>query len=225
MKSNTHSPQLREKLLTYGPQNLSDSELLAIVISSGSGNTSCQQLALELLSTVGDLRAILNCNYQTFTRIKGLGAVRYVQLQAAREICRRSDLICLKKDIRITSSQQSFHFLKRQLRDQRHEVFAVIFLDNQHRVLAFESLFQGSINSANVFIRPIIDRILALNAAAIIIAHNHPSGHCEPSQQDLRITEKIQQAVEWIDVRLLDHIVVGDNEVYSIMHQAKSTCA
>lgn len=224
MQPNEYSPKLREKLLTYGATSLSDTELLAIMISSGSQNKSCLHLAIDVIKHLGDLRAVLNSSYQQFSQINGLGLVRYVQLQAAKEICRRSDLITLQKDTRLCSSQQSFSFLKRQLRDLRHETFAVIFMDNQHRVLAFDHLFQGTINNATIFIRPIIDRVLQLNAAAVILAHNHPSGACEPSPQDRSVTEKIRQALELIETRLLDHVIIGDNEVYSISGSTKWKC-
>lgn len=219
-----HQPQLREKLVASGAASLSDTELLAIMIASGSQQKSCLRLANELLQHLGDLRSVLNSSYCCFTSIKGLGLARFSQLQAAKEICRRSDVIRLKKDTRITSSQQSFRFLKRQLRDYRNETFAAVFLDSQHRVLAFEILFSGSIASATVFIRPMVDRVLHLNAAAMILAHNHPSGLCDPSAEDLRATKKIKQAMALIDVRLLDHIVIGDNEVYSIAHGSKWEC-
>ncbi len=224
MDTKNNTPTLREKLLTSGASSLSDTELLAIVISSGNQKKSCQHLAMELMKKMGDLRAILNGSYQDFSQVSGLGMVRYAQLQAAREICRRSDLINLQKDIKITNSQQSFAFLKRQLRDLRHETFAAIFLDNQHRVLAFEQIFKGTINAATIFIRPIIDRVLGLNAAAVILAHNHPSGVSDPSKQDILVTEKIQQALNLMEVRLLDHIIIGDNEVYSILNSQKCAC-
>lgn len=219
-----YTPTLREKLLTAGPSSLSDTELLAILISSGSRKKSCLHLAIELIKKMGDLRAILNCSYQDFSQVNGVGLVRYAQLQAVKEICRRSDLISLQKDIKINNSQQSFAFLKRQLRDLRHETFAAIFLDNQHRVLAFEQIFKGTINAATVFIRPIIDRVLNLNAAAVILAHNHPSGVCDPSKQDVLVTKKIQQALDLMEVRLLDHVIIGDNEVYSILNSQKWAC-
>ena len=220
-----HQPQFREKLLACGAASLSDIELLAIIISSGSQKKSCFLLAAELIKHQGDLRSVLNCSYSSFSSIKGLGLAKFSQLQAAKEICKRSDYIQLQKDVRITTSQQSFRFLKRQLRDYRNETFAALFLDSQHRVLAFEQLFSGTVTSAAVFMRPIVDRVLQLNAATIIIAHNHPSGVSDPSTQDLEVTQKIKQAMELIDVRLLDHIVVGDNEIYSIINGSKWACA
>ena len=220
----THGLRVREKLLMCGAQSLSDTELLAVLISSGSGQRSCMQLAHDLLKHIGDIRAILTTDLQTFQQVPGLGLVRYVQLQAAREICRRSDFICLQKDTQLLNSQQTYAFLKRQLRDKKNEVFAALFLDSQHRVLAYEELFTGTINSAAVHSRPIIERVLKLNAAAIILAHNHPSGLSDASHHDLEVTDRIRQALELIDARLLDHLVIGDNEVYSIMSTMKWTC-
>jgi len=215
---------LREKLLTNGVQALSDTELLAVFISSGSGKKSCIQLASELVKQFGDLRAVLNANSQNFKKVHGLGEVRYVQLQAVREICRRSDFIHLQKDITLTNTQETHNFLKRQLRDKKNETFVALFLDSQNRILAYEELFHGTINSASVHTRPIIDRVLSLNAAAVILAHNHPSGLSDASSQDIAVTERISHALELVDTRLLDHLVIGDNEVYSIIHQSKSSC-
>lgn len=215
---------VREKLLTFGPQSLSDIELLAVFISSGSAQRSCMQLAHDLIQHFGDIRSVLTTDLKTFQQIPGLGLVRYVQFQAAREMANRSDFIDLKKETQLHSSQQTITFLKRQLRDKKNEVFAALFLDSQHRVLAYEELFMGTINSAMVHPRPIIERILKLNAAAVILAHNHPSGVSDASHHDLEVTERMRQALELIDTRLLDHLVIGDNEVYSIMNTLKWAC-
>lgn len=216
--------RLREKLLTYGPKHLSDAELLATFISAGSGKKSCTQLADDLMQQLGDLRAILNADWNAFQQVSGLGVVRYVQLQALREICRRSDYISLQKAIQLTSSQQTYHYLKRQLRDNKNETFAVLFLDSQYRVIAYEELFQGTIDSTTVHLRPLIERILNLNAAALILAHNHPSGLSDPSRQDYEVTDRVRNAIALVDTELLDHVVIGDNEVYSILHTKKWRC-
>lgn len=220
----TRQIDLREKLLTDGVQSLSDTELLAVFISSGSNKKSCVQLAYDLIKHVGDLRAILNADPKTFKKVHGLGEVRYVQLQAVKEICRRSDFILLKKETQITNTRQTYTYLKKRLRDNKNETFAALFLDNQHRIIAYEELFSGTINSATVHPRPIIERVLQLNAAALILAHNHPSGISDASHQDLAVTERIRNALDLIDTRLLDHIVIGDNEVYSIFGENKWIC-
>lgn len=215
---------LREKLLANGVQSLSDIELLAVFISSGNNKKSCLQLAYELTKHLGNLRNILNSDLQSFKSIHGLGEVRYAQLQAAKEICRRSDFIDLQKEIRLSNTQQTYAFLKKRLRDYKNETFAALFLDNQHRIIAYEELFSGTINTATVYPRPIVERVLQLNAAALILAHNHPSGLSDASQQDLAITERIRDALDLVDARLLDHIVIGDNEVYSIFAENKWAC-
>ncbi|MFI4962255.1 MAG: DNA repair protein RadC [Legionellales bacterium] len=220
----TQQLDLREKLLTYGVHSLSDTELLAIFISSGSGKKSCVQLAFDLIKHLGDLRGVLNADSMSFIQVPGLGVVRYAQLQAVKEICRRSDFINLQKDIQITNSKQTYAYLKKRLRDYKNETFAALFLDNQNRVIAYEELFTGTINSASVHPRPIIERVLQLNAAALILAHNHPSGLSSASHQDIAITERLREALELVDVRLLDHIVIGDNEVYSIIAESKWVC-
>lgn len=215
---------VREKLLTQGAQRLSDTELLAVFISSGSAKRSCMQLAYDLIKHMGDMQSLLNTDLKTFKQVPGLGLVRYVQLQAAQEICKRGDFIALQKSTQLLNSQQTYEFLKRQLRDKKNEVFAALFLDTQHRILAYEELFSGTINSTAIHVRPIIDRVLKLNAAAIILAHNHPSGVSDASHQDVEVTERIRQALDLIDTRLLDHLVIGDNEVYSIMSKMKWAC-
>ena len=215
---------VREKLLTNGAHRLSDTELLAVFISSGSGKRSCMQLAHDLIKHMGDIRSLLNTDLKTFEQVPGLGLVRYVQLQAAQEICRRGDFIGLQKNTQLLNSKQTYEFLKRKLRDKKNEVFAALFLDTQHRMIAYEELFSGTINSAAIHARPIIERVLKLNAAAIILAHNHPSGVSDASYQDIEVTERIGQALELIDTRLLDHLVIGDNEVYSIMSKTKWAC-
>ncbi|MCP0913662.1 JAB domain-containing protein [Legionella septentrionalis] len=216
--------RVREKLLLCGAQSLADIELLAAFISSGSPKKSCMTLAQDLLTHLGDLRSLLNCDLHAFKQIAGLGMVRYVQLQAAKEMCRRSDFISLQKNFALTNSNQTYAYLKRQLRDKKNETFAALFLDSQHRIITYEELFTGTINSATIHPRPIIERTLQLNAAALILAHNHPSGLSDASDYDLAVTAKLQCALELIDTRLLDHIVVGDNEIYSIMNAMKWTC-
>lgn len=213
----THPFNLREKLLAKGVKSLSDPELLAVFISSGNRQKSCLQLAYELLAHLGDLRSVVNSDLQHFKQVTGLGEVRYLQLQAVIEICRRSDFIQLQKEFQIKNSHQAYHFLKKRLRDYKNETFAALFLDSQNRLVAYEELFSGTINAVTVYIRPIIELVFKYNAAALILAHNHPSGLSMASPQDLTLTQHLQEALSLIDVKLLDHIVIGDNEVYSII--------
>lgn len=216
--------RLREKLLTQGSNQLSDVELLAIFISSGNGKKDCLQLANDLLYYLGDLRAVITADQHRFKQVPGLGPVRYAQLQAVLEICRRSDMINLQKSIQLTSSRDTHAFLKRQLRDKKNETFVALFLDNQNRLIAYEELFHGTINTTSVHARPIIERALALNAAALIIAHNHPSGISDASKEDILVTERLRHALQLIDTKLLDHLIIGDNEVFSIVSQMKWVC-
>jgi len=224
VQQQTRELRVREKLVTFGAQSLSDAELLAVFISSGSGKKSCMQLAHDLIKHLGDMRSVLNADLKTFQQVAGLGMVRYVQLQAVREICRRSDFISLQKEVRLTNSKQTYAYLKRQLRDKKNETFVALFLDSQNRVLAYEELFTGTIDAAMVHPRPIVERILKLNAAALILAHNHPSGLSDASEHDLAVTERLREALALVDARLLDHLVIGDNEVYSIMSAMKWAC-
>lgn len=219
-----HPLTLREKLLSQGSHNLSDTELLAVFISSGTKKRSCVQLATDLIRHFGDVRGVLNADLKTFKQIPGLGSVRYLQLQALREICRRSDFIQLQKDIQLTDPYSTYTYLKRQLRDKKNETFVALFLDNQHRVLAYDELFKGTINAASIYCRPLIERSLQLNAAALILAHNHPSGVSDASEEDRALTVYLDKALALIDVRLLDHVVIGDNEVYSILSETKWHC-
>lgn len=219
-----HPLRVREKLLDSGAHSLSDAELLAVFISSGNAKKSCVELAQELLKQFGDLRSILNASLNNFSQVSGLGIVRYSQLQAARELCRRSDFISLQKEIQLTNAKQTGVFLKRKLRDKKNETLAALFLDSQYRVLTYEELFQGSINATSIHPRPIIERAITLNAAALVIAHNHPSGISDASPEDIQTTETLQQALKLVDVHLLDHLVIGDNEVYSIMQAVKWIC-
>ena len=218
------TPDLRERLFQNGAQSLSDVELLAVWISSGNHNQNCLQLAHQLYQHIGSLRGLFTANLRTFCQIKGLGRVRYAQLQAAKELFRRNALLTLKKQKQLTGIDQTHSFLKHRLRDEKNEVFAIIFLDSQHRVIAYEELFRGSINTTTVHIRPIIERIIAHNAAAIILAHNHPSGVSDASAEDFSITERIRKAIAIFDTRLLDHVVIGDNEAFSIVHEQKWLC-
>lgn len=214
-------PNLCKKLFTYGVQTLSDTELLTVFIGANQHNT---QPAHELLTHLGDLRAVLNADWQHVKPIKQWGKRRYAQLQAAQEMYRRSDYIYLHKELQLNNTRDTHRFLKRQLRDKKYETFAVLFLDSQNRVIAYEELFHGTINSASVHPRPIVERVLKLNAGSVILAHNHPSGISDASCEDIAATDRMRLALELIDTRLLDHLVIGDNEVYSIMHQAKWIC-
>ena len=203
----------REKLLARGAQALSDAELLAIFLRTGVVGKTAVDLARDLLTEFGGLRPLIDASQPQFCRAKGLGAAKFVQLQAVMEIARRHLLETLQRDSVLNSPALTRQYLKARLRDYRHEVFLCLFLDSQNRVLAAEELFEGSIDGASVYPREVVQRCLVHNAAAVIFAHNHPSGIAEPSDADIRITARLKQALALIDVRVLDHVVVGDTLV------------
>lgn len=205
----------REKLLQRGAQALSDAELLAIFLRTGSPGKSAVDLARDLLVEFGSLRALLNADAQRFCQGVGLGEAKYTQLQAVMEMARRHFEEVLQRGDALTSVEATRAYLSAQLRRHNHEVFACLFLDNQHRVIVFEELFRGTLDSASVYPREVLKRVLLHNAAAVIFAHNHPSGIAEPSNADRQITEKLQQALQLFEVRVLDHFIVGDGRPYS----------
>jgi DNA repair protein RadC len=205
----------REKLLSLGPKALSDAELLAIFLRIGCAGKSAVDLARELLVEYGGLRPLLEASQTEFCRGLGLGSAKYAQLQAVLEMARRHMSASLQAGDMLTSPQLVRQYLSAQLRHQPREVFAMLLLDNQHRLLAYEELFFGTIDGASIYPREVVKLALAKNAAAVILAHNHPSGIAEPSQADRRITERLQSALELVDINVLDHMVVGDCEVIS----------
>lgn len=205
----------REKLIQRGAQALSDAELLAIFLRTGVAGLSAVDLAMRLLRDFGGLRGLLGADRQRFCRAYGLGDAKYAQLQAVLEMARRHLVEQLTRDTVLSSPELTRQYLQLQLRDSEQEVFACLFLDAQHRVIAYEPLFYGTIDAASVYPREVLKRCLAHNAAALILAHNHPSGIAEPSAADQRITQRLCEALALIDVRVLDHLIVGDGEAVS----------
>ncbi|MFO4688256.1 RadC family protein [Vibrio cholerae] len=205
----------REKLLQRGPQSLSDAELLAIFLRTGTHGMNVLALADLLLRDFGSLRALFCASKEQFCRHKGLGEAKFVQLQAVLEMTQRYLAETLKRGDALTSPQQTKLYLSSVLRDRQREAFYILFLDNQHRVIRDEILFEGTIDAASVYPREVVKRALYHNAAAVILAHNHPSGVAEPSQADRRITDRLRDALGLVEIRVLDHFVVGDGEVVS----------
>ena len=205
----------REKLLQRGAEALTDAELLAIFLRTGVRGKSAVDMARELLGEFGSLQALLNADQARFCQSNGLGTAKYAQLQAVLEMARRHFNEILQRGDALTSPDITRAFLSTQLRGYSYEVFACLFLDNQHRVIKLEELFRGTIDSANVYPREVAKRVLHHNAAAVIFAHNHPSGICEPSQADKQITDKLKQALGLFDIRVLDHFIIGDGSPYS----------
>ena len=206
----------RERLLTHGPQSLSDAELLAIFLRTGVSGKSAVDLARELLERFGGLRQLLAAGCDTFCEAPGLGSAKFAQLQAVLEMGRRHLAEQFERGSPLLSPEHTARYLQSRLRDYPYEVFAVLFLDNRHRVLAFEELFRGTIDGASVHPREVVRRALALNAAAVILSHNHPSGVAEPSQADRRITARLRETLALVDVRVLDHLIVGDGDCCSL---------
>ncbi len=206
----------REKLLQRGPAALSDAELLAIFLRTGIPGLTAVDLARRLIDSHGGLRGLLEADERSFCSHAGLGRAKYAQLQAVLEMARRHLAERLQRDDALCSPDDTRRYLSAQLRDLRHEVFACLFLDTRHRVIRFEPLFNGTIDGASVYPREVVRRALDCNAAAVILAHNHPSGVAEPSQADLAITRRLREALGLVDIRVLDHIVIGDGETVSL---------
>ncbi|MDR9436595.1 MAG: DNA repair protein RadC [Thiohalophilus sp.] len=202
----------REKLLARGAEALSDAELLAIFLRTGTRGKSAVDLAREVLHQFGGLRGLLTANEADFCTLPGLGQAKYVQLQAVMALAQRHLGETLQRDTGLHSPQDTKHYLHSRLRDLPHEVFACLFLDSQHRVIRYEELFRGTLNGASVHPREVVKKTLQHNAAALIFAHNHPSGIAEPSHADRHLTGRLVEALELVEVRVLDHIVVGDGE-------------
>lgn len=205
----------REKLIQLGAVALSDAELLAIFLRTGTRGYTAVDLARELLQEFGGLRSLLASDLHEFCRGRGLGMAKYSQLQAVLEMSRRHLHETLQRESCLTNPQLTRRYLISQLRECQQEQFACLFLDSQHRVMHFEVLFRGTIDAANVYPREVVKRCLKLNAAAVIFAHNHPSGVAEPSESDRRITRRLVNALELVDIPVLDHFVVGEGDLVS----------
>ncbi len=209
----------RERLLALGAGSLSDAELLAIFLRTGVAGKSAVDLARHLLNQFGGLRPLLDANLQDFTAQLGLGPAKFAQLQAVMEMARRHMAESVRRDSALESPQQVRSYLKALLRHEPHEVFGCLFLDNKHRVMTFEVLFRGTINSAYVHPRQVVKRAMAHNAASLILCHNHPSGITDPSRSDIDLTRRLKEALLLIDVQVLDHVIVGDGEPLSMVER------
>lgn len=205
----------RDKLLQKGAAHLSDAELLAVLLRNGLAGLNAVDLARSLICEFGGLRNLLCAPRNQVCRLPGVGPVKYALLQAAAELARRVAQENLQRGQVLTNPDLTRDYLMRQLADRSYEVFAVLLLDSQHRVIQFVELFRGTIDSASVYPREVVSLVLEKKAAAVIVCHNHPSGIAEPSQADRRITERLKNALATIDVSLLDHMVVGDREIVS----------
>jgi DNA repair protein RadC len=205
----------REKLLAKGADTLTDSELLAIFLRSGVKDYSAIDIARNLLSKFGSLRRLLSASEHDFCQTKGLGQAKFAQLQACLEMSQRYMAETLDKSDAFNSVEQTQAYLIAKLRDERHEVFAMLLLDSQHRLIKYRPMFYGTIDSASVYPRVLVQQALLDNAAAVILAHNHPSGIAEPSKADKSITKRIIDAFSLMDIKVLDHFVIGDGVAVS----------
>ena len=199
----------REKLIQRGAAALSDAELLAIFLRTGVTGKSAVDLARDLLSRFKSLTQMFAASEADFCAIHGMGQAKYVQMQAILEMSRRALGEEMSSGDALNSPRAVKEYLQLLLRSRQQEVFMVIFLDAQHRVVANEELFQGTLTQTSVYPREVVKRALFHNAAAVILAHNHPSGVAEPSQSDRMLTDALKQALALVDVRVLDHFIVA----------------
>ena len=200
----------REKLLSRGAATLSEAELLAILLQTGTAGRNALDVARGLLEEFRSLRGLMTAERSAVVGVRGLGDARYALLQASLELARRHYAESMQAGPALSNPRATREFLRARLRDRDHEVFCCLFLDNRHRVICFEEVFRGTLDGASVHPRDVVKLALARNAAAVILAHNHPSGVAEPSQADELITARLRDALGLVDIRVLDHIVVGD---------------
>ncbi len=193
-----------------------DVELLAAIIGASSANATGQEAAIRLMHRFGSLRSLLHANNNDLLACRGIGNVRLGVLRALPELARRYFEESLPCGETIRSPSDTESFLKARMQHLDHELFCCLYLDNRHRVLRFDELFRGTIDGTSVYPREVVKEALGVNAAAVILAHNHPSGVAEPSQADERITKRLKSALELVDIRLLDHFIVGDGAATSL---------
>lgn len=206
----------REKLMRLGAAALSEAELIAIWLRAGRPGQNAVDLARALLGEFGSLRGLFGADARRLGNCPGVGPARYAELQAVLELARRHQLEILSAGPPLTSPRLAADYLLAQLRDRDHEVFCCLYLDNRHRLIGFEELFKGTIDGASVHPREVVKQALARRAAAVILAHNHPSGVAEPSRADEAITTRLRDALALVDIRVVDHVIVGDGVCVSL---------
>lgn len=215
------SERPREKLINNGAESLSDAELLAIFIRTGLPGKTALDLARQALLDAGNLRGLLNLPANELCQSKGFGVAKYVQFQAALELGRRYLMEKLEKGDVINSPNTSREYLTMQLRDKPYEAFFVMFLDSKNRVIHCQELFRGTIDNASVPVREVVKEALKYNAAAMIVAHNHPSGVAEPSMADKSLTTSLYAALNLVGIKLLDHFIIGESEIVSFAERGQ----
>ena len=206
----------REKLLARGPGALSDAELLALLLRSGLPGKNALQLGQELIETFGGLAGLLHTGPEALKSIKGLGPAKRAELVAVLELARRALAQQLKDQPLFSTPQAVRDYLQLQLGSRPHEIFAVLFLDSQNRLIALEEMFRGTLTQTSVYPREVVVRALALHAASVVLAHNHPSGEAKPSRADEALTHTLKAALALVDVRVLDHFVVTSSQSVSM---------
>lgn len=206
----------REKMLAHGAAVLSDAELLALMLRTGIQGKPVLQLSQELLDSFGGLHGLLDASLDDLKRIKGLGPSKQTQLAATLELARRSLHNALENAPVFNTPEVVQEYLLLHLGQRSKEVFAALFLDAKHRLIAFEELFTGTVNHSAVYPREVATRCLHHNATSVILAHNHPSGDVQPSPSDITITQKLQTGLAVLDITVLDHVVVGKTRCYSM---------
>lgn len=209
----------REKLLKFGEHSLSDAELLAIFLRVGVKGKSAVDLAQDLLNHFGSLHRLLNSNQDEFCEANGLGPAKFVQMKAVLEMSRRHFESGLQKGEAFSSPEAVARFLQSELGHQPRERFGMLLLDQQHHLIAFKILFEGTLNQASVHPREVIKTALDANAAAVILAHNHPSGNPKPSTADIQLTQQLSKALAMVEIRCLDHMILGDFGRWSSLAQ------
>lgn len=206
----------REKLLSRGAGALSDAELLALLLRTGLPGKNALQMGQELVDTFGGLSGLLHTGPEALKSIKGIGPAKRAEIVAVLELARRALAEELKEKALFDTPQAVRDFLQLQLGSRPHEIFAVLFLDSQHRLIALEELFRGTLTQTSVYPREVVVRALALHAASVVLAHNHPSGAAKPSRADEALTHTLKAALALVDVRVIDHFVVTSTQAVSM---------
>ncbi len=215
------SERPREKLLSQGPSTLTDAELLAIFLRTGIKGRSAVELAHDIIDSHGGLVPLLSADCNMFCQTKGLGPAKFTQLAAVLEMAKRFETSRAKEQQFLESPDAVKSVIALNMRSLEHEVFACLFLDNRHRLICYKQMFNGTIDSASVYPREVVKAALQTNSAAVIFAHNHPSGVAEPSRADIDITQRLTKALALIEVRVLDHIIVGDGYQVSLAERGE----
>ena len=210
-----HRQRLRERFLNSGLQGFHDYEVIELLLTLGTPRKDCKQAAKDVLKKFGSLNAVLEADPEELQEINGVGPNNVFGLKLTQTVARRylADRV-IGHNI-ITSSDEVLDFLKHNLRDKKQEIFSVIYLNGRNEIIGMEELFQGSLKTSAVYPREVVKKVLKQNAAAVIFVHNHPSGNLNPSEEDIKITNKLKDAVATIDVKVHDHLIIAGNDYYS----------